>query len=370
MHASSTNALTVALSNESVPHTSNAEITRHPPSRLSNWCSHVALACADVATAGRATASHVMSYPKRRLVIACFALTVNVVGCVATGAVAYHAGLSASQGVGAELVHHDCITSAREFAEVFRARENKTDHLDRPACVSGLMGLVQRYAGEMLNNQAARRISFAFADSALEKVLVYGIRGGRDIVDLLGLGHVPAGTVFRLLVWKDSGSRHVRGFWENLGNFMREIYGEALPDLSSALAEVSHKSFAELTGCNVTVLQTKPGDLVGASCSEAYVQASALFPFNQPCTEKEVTFSGGFATTCKQEINFLGLHPLSAVQLRAFLYNCNGFNSLFTGYGYTAEEYDGPLVREFWLENVMEESLTDREEIEFQIVDV
>jgi len=352
---SATNPLTIQLSDESAPHIINAEgLRRHKPSRCSDWLG----------------GSGALVHPQKRLVLAYIALLVPVVSCVATGAAAYNAGLSAEDDKATPpLVHHDCITSVSEFAEAFSARPNSSAHLDRPACVAGLMGLVQRFRGEMLNNQAARRISFAFGDSALEKVLVYGVNGGREIVDLLGLGYVTTPSTFRLLVWKDASARHVRGFWENLDDFMRGIYGAALPDLSAALAEVSRTSFAQLTGCDVEVLQSNPGDFAGARCSEAYVEASAQFPFGRACDEPERSFAGGFATTCLQEINFLALDPPTAVQLRAFLYNCNGFNSLYTGYGYTAEEYDGPLVREFWVENVREEALTGRQAIEFHVLE-
>lgn len=37
-------------------------------------------------------------------------------------------------------------------------------------------------------------------------------------------------------------------------------------------------------------------------------------------------------------------------------------------YGYTAEEYDGPLVREFWFENVPEKSLLGIREITFHVL--
>jgi len=230
------------------------------------------------------------------------------------------------------------------------------------------MGLVQRYPGVRLNNQAARRISFAFGASALEKVLVYGVNGGREIVSLLGLGFVPTPSTYRLLVWRDSAASHVRGFWQNLEVFLRHVYGNALPAVTDAIAEIASVSFGDLTGCDPDLLQIDAGDLAGAGCSEAYRDAAALFPFNQPCSEPEVKFRGGFRTTCLQEQNLLSRPTLSALELRAFLYNCNGFNSLFTGYGYTAEEYDGPLVREFWFDNVPEVSLAGIQAMDFHVL--
>lgn len=233
------------------------------------------------------------------------------------------------------------------------------------------MGLVQRYPGERLNNQAARQISFAFSDSTLEKVLVYGVNGGRDIVNLLGLGFVPTNSTYRLLVFEASQTKHARGFWENLEPFMRAIYGQqTLPSLTSAIAEISSKSFAELTSCNTDQLQVNPGNFAAANCSAAYQNASLnLFPFNAPCNATAMTFEGGFTTTCIQEQNLLSRRspPPSAVELRAFLYNCDGFNSLFTGYGYTAEVYGGPLAREYWVENVREEELVGSEAPEFYV---
>ena len=37
-------------------------------------------------------------------------------------------------------------------------------------------------------------------------------------------------------------------------------------------------------------------------------------------------------------------------------------------YGYTAEEYDGPLVREFWFDNVPEVSLAGIQAMDFHVL--
>ena len=77
---------------------------------------------------------------------------------------------------------------------------------------------------------------------------------------------------------------------------------------------------------------------------------------------------GSFETCYEAEQHFLDLARPTAIQLRAFLAQNNGFNPLFTGYGYTAEDYPKPLVREYWVKNVPLSDLgSDRRYIEFQI---
>lgn len=305
-------------------------------------------------------------YPLSRKVLAVFAIIfMMALSCLITGVVTYHATFQAL-----DPVPKGCIETPEAFVAAFSLRNVSSALLEEAACVSGLMGLVQRFPGAQLNNQAARRISFAFSDSALEKVLVYGVNGGREIVDLLGLGYVPAPSTFRLLVWRDESDRHTRGFWENLQGFLELLYGDALPHVGPAIETIRTNSFASLTGCNVEVLQTEPGNFAKANCSQAYQDASALFVFGQACDAPAQTFGSSYSTRCRQEQNLLSRRdpPPTALELRAFLYNVNGFNSLFTGYGYTAEEYDGPLVREFWVENVEEASLSERDAVDFHVL--
>ena len=102
------------------------------------------------------------------------------------------------------------------------------------------------------------------------------------------------------------------------------------------------------------------------SAGQGYIDASALFPFNKPCTAPPATF-GSFVTQCVQEQSLLSRQNLTALQLRAFLYNCDGFNALFTGYGYTAEEYGLPLVREFWVHNKRVDELPAARVLDFHV---
>lgn len=44
------------------------------------------------------------------------------------------------------------------------------------------------------------------------------------------------------------------------------------------------------------------------------------------------------------------------------------FDMFAPRYGYTAEEYDGPLVRELWLENVPEVNLAGIQAIDFHVL--
>ena len=57
---------------------------------------------------------------------------------------------------------------------------------------------------------------------------------------------------------------------------------------------------------------------------------------------------------------------MSALELRAFLANCNGFGPLFTGYGYTADDYAEPLVREHWVENVRLREVPNHQVVAFR----
>ena len=57
------------------------------------------------------------------------------------------------------------------------------------------------------------------------------------------------------------------------------------------------------------------------------------------------------------EADFLSLRPPTALQLRAWLQQTQGFNPFYTGYGYTAEVYDHPGQREYVLENVVIDNL-------------
>lgn len=271
-----------------------------------------------------------------------------------------------SEGTRPSNNNNDCVRSLDEFIRRFKQRTTPASLLDAPACITAnLFGVV--HLSPLLNpsiqirHQYGRKIAFAFAKETLERLLVFGVNGGAQIVDSLALGNVPPGN-YSLLVWEQlevSESPHpARGSWANLGAFLAKVYGAALPPLDDAISHIASASFQELTGCDADALLANPANPLAASCSAEYIEASAAFPFNRSCDAAVLTYAGGFATACPLEQRLLNMSRApSAVELRAFLANGNGFNPLYTGYGYTAAEYPRPIIREYWVENVRMDEL-------------
>ncbi len=335
-------------------------------------------------------------------------------------AIGFAAGWSSRPPETGSGLHPDddhCIGSPAEFETEFKKRVRSSSQLESPACVvgtdgsegvTGLMGVVHlsKRLGDdaLLQDKGARQVVFAFGSDTLEKILVYGPNGGRAIVDNLGLGNPDPGTA-HLMVWTVDPEVHpVSAWWINLEEFLTSVYGDATPDVQAAVDEIQAQNFTALTGCEYAAaartaafarvlrcrggrrglltprsaphrsahyLVDKPWDTAGAGCSEEYITAAAQFPFvatgDRSCSAASKKY-GSFETCYEAEQHFLDLAHPTAIQLRAFLAQNNGFNPLFTGYGYTAEDYPKPLVREYWVKNVPLSDLgSDRRYIEFQI---
>merc|ERR1712242_252174 len=133
---------------------------------------------------------------------------------------------------------------------------------------------------------------------------------------------------------------------------MRSIYLDGLPNITKAVDVIEHHTFEDLTGCDPAKLQsTFIPDFAAAGCSSEFQDAITLFPFNKECNASVQQF-GSFKTKCVQEQNFLKIATPTSLQLRAFLFQTAGFNAFYTGYGYTAESYGSPRLREFWVKNL------------------
>eukprot|EP00243_Klebsormidium_subtile_P004080 TRINITY_DN17855_c0_g1_i1.p1 TRINITY_DN17855_c0_g1~~TRINITY_DN17855_c0_g1_i1.p1 ORF type:complete len:387 (+),score=114.20 TRINITY_DN17855_c0_g1_i1:281-1441(+) len=272
---------------------------------------------------------------------------------------------------------HDpqCIKTPAEYIKLLTERAKSHEALNRTACVADNM-LGRMYTGAfkgddweldpVLSNAPARRIIFAIGPRMLEKILVWGHNAADKAVKSLGYGDAfvcggapdyKASCQYRLLVWTsectvENEGPLVRGDWANLEAFMREDYGKELPKLTRQIAELEAKTFCELTQCDPDVLQVKawdPAQQVKAGCSPEYIAALAKFPF-KACNDSNPQFTK--FTKCPAEEALLhGGSPPTTLELRAFLQQTQGFMPQYTGYSYTANEYDDPLSQEFWIHN-------------------
>lgn len=332
----------------------------------------------------QAPSSLALHAPSKRALALAVALSVTFAIGVIVGnaATPRHGAVTASEP-------SECISSVAAFEAAFAERVNSTAVMRQAACVAGsdssegVTGLMGAYDSSFsprrdndlqLKNQGGRRVFFAFGSDTLEKILVYGPRGGRAIVDSLSAGQQLPGPRY-LLVWSASSERTLRpvsAWWENLEEFLRGVYGDALPEVAPAIETIRRQSFDALTGCDTAILDKKPTNLTGAGCSEAYKKAMELFPYVEPgnssCTAEHKTYRG-FETCFLAEQRFLELAQPSALELRAFLMQVNGFFPVFTGYGYTANKYPEPRIREYWLQNKPLRSLpSDRRFIPFEVL--
>lgn len=120
----------------------------------------------------------------------------------------------------------------------------------------------------------------------------------------------------------------------------------------SVFQELEAKTFEELTGCDPDILQQKAWDAkqqAKAGCSPEYIAALAKFT-RKDCVENVPQYTP--ASKCPPEEALLhGEKPPTALELRAFLQQTQGFMPQYTGYSYTANEYDDPLSQEFWIHN-------------------
>ena len=291
------------------------------------------------------------------------ALLGAVIGSLATFAATSHRPTDRQPPASAE-----CVSSLQEFIHRFQSRTDPESLLETPACISApLFGIVHisplLHGSVRVKNQFGRQFAFAFGPETLERLLVFGLNGGDHIVSTLALGAIPAGA-YSLLVWEQSSPvaapRPLRGSWDNLEAFLHRIYGTDLPPVESAIQAIASVSFHTLTGCDPDALLAHPHDPTAAGCSPEYIAASADFPFNRTCNLPPVAYAGGFSTTCANEQRLLNMSEgPSAVALRAFLAQGNGFNPLFTGYGYTADAYPDPIIREYWVENIRIDELPE-----------
>jgi len=247
-------------------------------------------------------------------------------------------------------------------------------------CAVGLYGIIQspkhgRFPepSERISSQPGRPFSFAFGSKALGEFLVYGENGGRQIDKRAALGGSPGSDrKYRLLVFKSEGLPwHAAATLANLEPVMKEIYGDALPDIADAVNDITKQSFHELTGCNVTLYAAKPWEAKEAGCKQAWADlVNGPMNYGAECDKPPMTV-GGFTTRCPAEQSLLSFAvkkvKVPALELRAFMANFLVFNALWTGYGYTANDYDVPLEQEFWVPDM---KVADLPSVQMTILEV
>jgi len=268
----------------------------------------------------------------------------------------------------------DCANSPQEFALILNATQNG---FAGPACTdNNLLGRMIPYQStntswEPVTITRKGRVGFAIGPEMLAKILAFGQNGATSIMRELGYGSsyycgTPANNYtdcqFRLLMWQVPCPKTrpplTQAFWENLQPFMNSIYGNATPNFTNAIATIrSAKGLLDrYTGCNPVTLNAlsswQLSAQIAANCSTDFINAMANFSDNT-CngTDKSKPVWTGL-NGCLAEDKFLAIPEPTAVQLRAYLMQNEGFNPLYTGYGFTSNAgYYDPLQEEFWYVN-------------------
>lgn len=260
----------------------------------------------------------------------------------------------------------NCICSVEAYAAAFAetVRPDESSALGHPACVGGnLMGVVLSLSEnstvsdlptDLKSNGRGRRVAFVAGPSFLERALVYGQFDTFSLLVSIGYGAMPSvdGKDFYILVFERPEVVY-EGYWSHLDNILKKIYGDAvLPDVDEAIAELKEDLFGDATGCTEIPAWLGSGLFNTTMCDECFQEATTRF--------RQVECTGPDAKSpiytpqakCPAEEAFLSIQgSVTACELRAYLFTTQGFFFEYTGYGYTANEYREPTLREFWLPN-------------------
>jgi hypothetical protein len=283
----------------------------------------------------------------------------------------------------------ECANTPAEYAR-------EMDHFAGffgPACVSNnMMGRVvtitnstnTSFAPNKLRNSG--RMSFTIGPEMLARILVIGQYQATKIVQELGYGSsFTCGTPdqnytncqYRLIVWAvpcpKSSPPLIQAFWENLHDFWQSrVYGDLTPNITDAVNTIraAQGLLKNFTGCDPTILNAggySTSNQQAAGCSQEFQDAMSYFNIQPNCNgtdaaNPQYTPQGG----CTAEDRFLALSTPTAAQLRAYLMQKEGFNPLYTGYGFTSNtDYFDPLQQEFWYQNDYITNLPDYNVITF-----
>ncbi len=201
-----------------------------------------------------------------------------------------------------------------------------------------------------------RWFTFVGGSDLLEKILVAGQYSASKIYQDIGYGaefQCGADQVYWLAVFEKGPSVYLRkGIYDNLSPWLRHVYGAQAPKVkTSALDELKSRRFTEITGCPVdpNTGVFSPADHL-ADCLDCFQEAYHSLATKTCGNPNALTHDGNAQCPTDAALSQFGPKP-SACQLRAYLYSASTFNEFNTGYGYTANDYNDPLSREYWTDN-------------------
>jgi hypothetical protein len=152
----------------------------------------------------------------------------------------------------------------------------------------------------------------------------------------IGYGEMPSpeGHDYYILAFERPLTGVYQGHWENLDEILTPMYGEALPDISAALEELAQETFEGASGCAAPPSNSALDlDLCDDCFREAADRFQAVDCQGPDANSPVYTPEAG----CPAEEAFLSDEaPLTACELRAYLFATQGFFLEYTGYGYTA----------------------------------
>jgi hypothetical protein len=244
----------------------------------------------------------------------------------------------------------ECLCSIDMWKNAFQStvKDQESSVVQGPTCVSeNFMAIVVSLNSTDVNASLptmikrtgrGRRVAFVAGPTILEKALVFGQFNVFDLLVNIGYGEMPStkGFDYYILAFERPLTGVYRGYWENLDDLLTPMYGEALPNISDALEELSKQTFEGASGCAAP----PPANAIDlSSCDDCFQDAVKRFD------PKAVDCNGTDANSpvytpeagCPAEEAFLSDEaPLTACELRAYLFATQGFFLEYTGYGYTA----------------------------------
>lgn len=243
----------------------------------------------------------------------------------------------------------ECLCNIEDWANAFNStvKDQESSVLGVPSCVSeNFMGLVVSLGANaplptmIKSTGRGRRVAFVAGPTLLEKALVFGQFNVLDLLVNIGFGEMPStkGDHY-ILAFERPLTGVYQGYWENLDEILIPMYGKALPDISAALEDLAEETFEEASGCAAPYPSNRAHLEDGAfqNCSDCFQEAVDRF--------EAVKCNGSDANSpvytpeagCPAEEAFLSDEaPLTACELRAYLFRTQGFFPEYTGYGYTA----------------------------------
>lgn len=203
-----------------------------------------------------------------------------------------------------------------------------------------------------------RYFAFVSDHTLIEKALVYGQFNPSAIMEDLGYGPGQAcmeNQFYWLVVWQPKSKPVPATYQGNLQTWLKHVYGNSIaPHLSGdAIDQLVNQRFPELTGCPVDPVTGVFDYKNAANCSNpafsrTLVELNAQYPFSCSAANS-IRYSKNNGCPLDADLLDLSRQP-SAGALRAWLFE-QSFFEFYTGYGYSADFYNEPTNREYWVDN-------------------